>query len=330
MERINLFKNASKFNLDKIYKEFLYLLKQNKCNKLYELFKDMYLKEIYKNYVRFVGKIDHIKQNNSIKNTDISIALEYLLSLIHTKEDYEQFKNIDKSSKYYNMMIYMSKCKKLDNPRSYDITNKFISGLNEELYNIIFKSCNIKDVLLTDECLDKKTFKILFYNKYPESTETNIKLVNDIVEKASILENDYRYIDLHLFDKSRTPGFGYVCGSFLGKINTNIGHEKVITKKINKISTNKKIVTQKNININEQYNQLIKALNNMNYNKYLQTEHWKYFRIQAYEYYNNKCCLCNSTYKLNLHHNNYNNRGRETFTDVILLCNKCHSKFHDL
>lgn len=77
------------------------------------------------------------------------------------------------------------------------------------------------------------------------------------------------------------------------------------------------------------YEEMIKDLNSMSYKDYLQTEHWKHFRLEALKFFKNKCCLCNSEKYLQVHHETYKNRGRETFNDVIVLCKDCHSKQHE-
>ena len=40
------------------------------------------------------------------------------------------------------------------------------------------------------------------------------------------------------------------------------------------------------------------------------------------------CALCHSDNRLNVHHNNYKNKGAETHLDLIVLCYSCHAKFH--
>ena len=41
---------------------------------------------------------------------------------------------------------------------------------------------------------------------------------------------------------------------------------------------------------------------------------------------NYKCEQCESSYELDLHHKNYDCLGKETFSDVKVLCIDCHSK----
>ena len=83
-------------------------------------------------------------------------------------------------------------------------------------------------------------------------------------------------------------------------------------------------------NFKEKYQEVLKQLKNMTYEKYLETEHWQHFKKKAIQNANNKCQLCGAEdTTLAVHHNNYKNRGRETFDDVIVLCEKCHQKHHN-
>lgn len=78
------------------------------------------------------------------------------------------------------------------------------------------------------------------------------------------------------------------------------------------------------------YSSFIKQLQDIDYIEYLKTEHWKHFRAECYKWSGYRCQLCNEKdIALSVHHKTYENRGRETFNDVIVLCLKCHSKIHD-
>ncbi len=65
------------------------------------------------------------------------------------------------------------------------------------------------------------------------------------------------------------------------------------------------------------------------YQEYLNSDHWQSLRTEALEHYSNKCMLCSSIDKLDVHHNNYDNLGNETMTDVIVFCRACHGKHHN-
>lgn len=65
------------------------------------------------------------------------------------------------------------------------------------------------------------------------------------------------------------------------------------------------------------------------YADYLRTWHWYEIREKALERAGERCELCNSTTRLQVHHKSYENIWREELEDVIVLCRRCHAKFHD-
>lgn len=66
------------------------------------------------------------------------------------------------------------------------------------------------------------------------------------------------------------------------------------------------------------------------YKEYLKTDHWQTIRKNALSRAGYKCQLCsNKNLRLNVHHNNYRNLWHETPQDLIVLCEKCHKKFHN-
>jgi len=71
-----------------------------------------------------------------------------------------------------------------------------------------------------------------------------------------------------------------------------------------------------------------KELKEMPYEEYLQTQHWINTREMTLIRANYECQLCRSKYKLNVHHNTYENRGNEKDEDLIVLCEDCHAKHH--
>jgi hypothetical protein len=72
---------------------------------------------------------------------------------------------------------------------------------------------------------------------------------------------------------------------------------------------------------------------NWYYNIYLKSDHWKnkkrevreFYRLQGWEW---QCDLCQSDYKLALHHNNYDCLYKEQIPDLDLLCEYCHKEEH--
>lgn len=84
---------------------------------------------------------------------------------------------------------------------------------------------------------------------------------------------------------------------------------------------------------NQEIRQAIKEkILSLSYQKFLLTPYWQ--AISEYKKYKSgyKCELCSSKYRLNTHHKSYNNHGNEhnCLEDLIILCNKCHSKFHNI
>jgi len=76
----------------------------------------------------------------------------------------------------------------------------------------------------------------------------------------------------------------------------------------------------------------IKALSCLSYNEFLQTKYWKIVREFAIEKACKRCELCYSQTKLNVHHKTYDHHYEEHKyykTDLIVLCQECHSKFHN-
>lgn len=67
-----------------------------------------------------------------------------------------------------------------------------------------------------------------------------------------------------------------------------------------------------------------------NYQKYLLSKKWKSFRQKAFEFYGDNCGKCGSKYHLQVHHKTYRNIYKETLSDVIVLCDKCHKHAHKL
>ena len=66
------------------------------------------------------------------------------------------------------------------------------------------------------------------------------------------------------------------------------------------------------------------------YNEYLNSDHWyriRNIKIEEAEY---ECQLCRDDNKINVHHNNYDNLCMEKSSDLIVLCESCHKKFHNI
>ena len=73
----------------------------------------------------------------------------------------------------------------------------------------------------------------------------------------------------------------------------------------------------------------LERLKTMPYLDYLKSDHWKSLRSKMLNRASFSCQLCNSKGRLNVHHRTYERRGCEEYSDLIVLCEHCHSKFHD-
>jgi hypothetical protein len=72
----------------------------------------------------------------------------------------------------------------------------------------------------------------------------------------------------------------------------------------------------------------VQQLASMPYRDYLKTAHWQLKRQEAITSASNRCQLCNSAERLEVHHRTYERRGHELPEDLTVLCDKCHGKFH--
>ena len=66
---------------------------------------------------------------------------------------------------------------------------------------------------------------------------------------------------------------------------------------------------------------------NPNYKKYLSSGRWIRLKEQ-FLLPNSECRACGSKDRLTLHHKSYENLGKETELDFIILCQRCHRRIH--
>lgn len=74
---------------------------------------------------------------------------------------------------------------------------------------------------------------------------------------------------------------------------------------------------------------LLQDLKATEYDKYLQSGHWRELSSETKRLADYRCQICNSPYDLNVHHRTYQRRGHEFQSDLICLCHKCHELFHN-
>jgi hypothetical protein len=72
----------------------------------------------------------------------------------------------------------------------------------------------------------------------------------------------------------------------------------------------------------------VQTLNSMPYGDYLQTPEWQDVRHFARRRAQQRCQVCNSDKRLQVHHRTYDRRGAENLSDVTVLCQRHHHGFH--
>lgn len=68
----------------------------------------------------------------------------------------------------------------------------------------------------------------------------------------------------------------------------------------------------------------------MNYKRYIQSDHWKELRETKLMESNGRCQKCKRTSNLQVHHLTYDRKGCERLSDLMVLCERCHEKAHNL
>jgi 5-methylcytosine-specific restriction endonuclease McrA len=67
------------------------------------------------------------------------------------------------------------------------------------------------------------------------------------------------------------------------------------------------------------------------YQKYLRSPEWKARRMSKLKEARFRCQLCNSSGPLlECHHRTYQRCGNEQLSDLIVLCRRCHERFHGI
>lgn len=80
------------------------------------------------------------------------------------------------------------------------------------------------------------------------------------------------------------------------------------------------------------YETFAEKIKNLDYGDFLRTPYWDAVRCKIRYKYKYRCALCNNSQNLRVHHKTYKHHGYEWFylEDLILLCDDCHEKFHDI
>lgn len=65
------------------------------------------------------------------------------------------------------------------------------------------------------------------------------------------------------------------------------------------------------------------------YRDYLETPEWKEKRLLVLARDGYRCMVCTAKKFLDVHHKTYDRLFKEPLEDLVTLCRRCHSKFHD-
>lgn len=168
---------------------------------------------------------------------------------------------------------------------------KLLKYLHPEKYKSL-----AKDITCTD------CYKIQQQKKLEQS-----KKEKENIEKI-IQENTQYYITNYL-----TPGYSWKDGVKLKEKKNSVIY-------FNYMINNKAV-----------YN----FVNELTYTDFLNTPYWNAISLYAKSRFNFKCQLCNSEYNLQTHHRTYERHGYEHYLevikeDLIVLCDECHKKFHNI
>lgn len=158
----------------------------------------------------------------------------------------------------------------------------------------------------------KKRSQILYSNLLKSYSHDDIvKAVNNFIEDMQ--GRDKKYI---------SQGSSFFSHRYLDYLPENYVKEEI--KEVPKKQEVKIYVEVKG------YEEYLQKMMSMPYNEYLLTDHWVHFRKETLKFFGHKCSLCNAKDKeLHVHHKTYENRGRETFNDVVVLCSDCHELVHN-
>lgn len=62
---------------------------------------------------------------------------------------------------------------------------------------------------------------------------------------------------------------------------------------------------------------------------YLKSPKWRTIRDKRLHLDNYQCQLCETPHSLNVHHLHYRTLGHESFSDLVTLCQQCHTQRHE-
>jgi 5-methylcytosine-specific restriction endonuclease McrA len=206
---------------------------------------------------------------------------------------------------FHKIRIMEDKIKELKY-KSYDIIKLCTDNLNKEettkIINYLYWNVSeLSSKKLAEEVFNMKTFELL-------------RLIKPIVSDISCIECNKLLIvksrsQLQYYRPQKKRQHYYTCEDCFKE-----GTEKRSAKR------------QEQYNKQENYVQYLKHLP---YSIYLESEHWKNLRKRMLRRANYRCQVCNTGKILNVHHRTYKNIGEEDYEDLIVLCETCHTLYHN-
>lgn len=82
-------------------------------------------------------------------------------------------------------------------------------------------------------------------------------------------------------------------------------------------------------NVHDAFDYFIDKYTHVDYQSYLSSDLWRKTADEAKINANFRCQVCNQSEKLHAHHRTYERVGYEHPSDIIVLCEKCHTLFHN-
>lgn len=71
--------------------------------------------------------------------------------------------------------------------------------------------------------------------------------------------------------------------------------------------------------------------NQIAYRQYLESDHWRGLRVEAFKRYGRRCSRCPSKVRLQVHHTRYRHPWESCTTDDLqILCRSCHEREHGI
>lgn len=205
------------------------------------------------------------------------------------------------------------------------------NSINKD-YKDILKDLEILILDINKEILKVKENGFIFtYNN--KNKDSDLKRV-DIDEMSFHIIHDFDGINVGLHPKSNNVNLDDF-NRFSIYPNSDIEYFFKVSKEDDELIYSIRIFCIKNDNKEEDFfeklNDWFIISSKIDYKCYLKTIVWDNTRKKKLKEAGYKCQLCSKTdAELHVHHNTYERIGNEDMNDLIVLCESCHKKFHNI